>query len=202
MWENIIYRKEETVIYRVSKLKLPYIILIVIFSFFILFFSMYIYLRVVYPVKYSNYVDDSIEKTGLSPSLVYAVIRSESGFDPKAISYVGAKGLMQITPDTLDWVRYRLGEKDTVSHDILYNPQRNIYYGCFILKLLYDEFGTTKEVLCAYHAGFGNVKRWLKNKEYSSDGKTLDVIPFKDTNQYVTKVMRTMEIYKEIYGMN
>lgn len=163
---------------------------------------MYIYLRVVYPVKYSNYVDDSIEKTGLSPSLVYAVIRSESGFDPKAISYVGAKGLMQITPDTLDWVRYRLGEKDTVSHDILYNPQRNIYYGCFILKLLYDEFGTTKEVLCAYHAGFGNVKRWLKNKEYSSDGKTLDVIPFKDTNQYVTKVMRTMEIYKEIYGMN
>ncbi len=201
MWENIIYRKEEAVIYRVSKLKLPYIILAVIFSFFILFFSMHIYLRVVYPVKYSDYIDDSIEKTGLSPSLVYAVIRSESGFDPKAVSYVGAKGLMQITPDTLDWVRYRLGEKDTVSEDILFNPQKNIYYGCYILKLLYDEFVNTKEVLCAYHAGFGNVKKWLKNKEYSSDGKTLDVIPFKDTNQYVIKVMRTMEIYREIYGM-
>ena len=60
--------------------------------------------------------------------------------------------------------------------------------------------GDAYVALAAYNAGLGNVKNWLKDKNYSSYGKTLDKIPFKETDEYVKKVLKRRDIYKKLYG--
>lgn len=157
------------------------------------------YARSAYPVHYTDAVAQAAADTGLPPSLLYAVIRTESGFHPQAVSSVDARGLMQITPDTLSWVRYRLGETGGTQPDLLFDPQQNIYYGSHTLKLLVQEFGSIETALAAYHAGWGNVTKWLQDKNYSPDGRTLTAIPFGDTNRYVSKVLETAEQYQRIY---
>lgn len=157
--------------------------------------------RAAYPLKYTEQVERSGEATGLPTELLYAVIRTESGFKPEAKSSVGACGLMQITPDTLNWVRYRMGESGGADPDLLFRPEENIHYGAQTLALLLDEFGALDTALAAYHAGWGNVTRWLDDSRYSTDGESLSSIPFNDTDSYVTKVLSTAEMYKSVYGL-
>lgn len=75
---------------------------------------------------------------------------------------------------------------------------RTFFYGSQTLALLLEEFGTLENALAAYHAGWGNVTRWLADSQYSSDGKTLTTIPFGDTRAYVSKVMETAETYRRL----
>ena len=86
-----------------------------------------------------------------------------------------------------------------VAYDRLFEPEANIQCGAFILRLLIDEFGTVDNALAAYHAGWGNVKKWLADEEHSSDGVNLSSIPFGDTARYVKKVNETSRIYRELY---
>lgn len=157
------------------------------------------YYRAAYPVRYADAVQLAAQQTGLPQSLIYAVIRSESGFRPGVESSVGARGLMQITPDTLSWVRYRLGEQGASDPELLWQPETNIHYGSNTLALLQHEFGTVETALAAYHAGFGNVTKWLADPRYSPDGVTLTDIPFGDTASYVTKVLQTATMYQNVY---
>ena len=153
-----------------------------------------------YPLRYQEVVEENSVRSGMEEAVLYAVIRTESSFQPDAESSVGALGLMQITPDTLSWVRYRLGEPGAVdARTVLLDPEQNIFYGSQTLALLLEEFGTLKHALAAYHAGWGNVTRWLADSQYSSDGKTLTTIPFGDTRAYVSKVMETAETYRRLY---
>lgn len=158
-----------------------------------------VYFRAAFPVQYSGEVSEASSASGLDEALIYAVIRTESGFRPDAQSSVGACGLMQITPDTLSWVRYRLGESGATETGLLWEPEQNIYYGAQTLALLIDEFGGVETALAAYHAGWGNVTKWLADERYSSDGETLAVIPFGDTSYYVSKVLETASMYKNVY---
>ncbi|MDL2232782.1 lytic transglycosylase domain-containing protein [Ruminococcaceae bacterium OttesenSCG-928-L11] len=158
------------------------------------------YYRSSYPVKYEEYVSRESLENHLPESLVYAVIRTESSFNPMAQSSVGARGLMQITEDTLDWTAYRLGE-ERPSYEILYDEPSNIKYGTALLRLLLDEFGTIENALCAYHAGWGNANKWLADPNYSPDGVQIKTIPFGDTRQYVEKVLATMQIYEHLYEL-
>ena len=157
------------------------------------------YYRAAYPRGYQPIVEQEAAASGLDPALVYAVIRSESGFAPAAQSPVDARGLMQLTPDTFQWVRYRLGEEGGVPSEVLYQPEENVRYGCANLGLLLREFGGEAEALAAYHAGRGSVSRWLEDSRYSRDGESLDVIPYGDTNRYVKKVLETREVYHRLY---
>ena len=156
--------------------------------------------RAAYPIAYRDIVLTESERNALPPSLVFAVIHTESGFDPAARSHVGAQGLMQITPDTLDWTVYRLGEEKQ-PEALLYDSAANIKYGAALLRLLTNEFGQVENVLCAYHAGWGSVKSWLQNPEYAPNGTDVDLIPFGDTARYVEKVLATQEIYRKLYGL-
>ena len=69
-----------------------------------------------------------------------------------------------------------------------------------MLSLLLEEFGTVDNALCAYHAGWGSVKNWLSDPEYSSDGVHVENIPFADTRTYVERVNETLEIYRRLYS--
>ena len=152
-----------------------------------------------YPLGYRELIEKYSREHELPAALVCAVVKCESGFRPDAESSIGARGLMQLTEETCDWVRGRLGGEETF--DDMYVPEQAIRYGTYLLSYLTDVFGGTPEVLAAYHAGMNQVHRWLDDPDYSSDGETLDHIPFGDTEHYVSKVTDTMEKYRELYDL-
>ena len=106
---------------------------------------------------------------------------------------------MQITGDTGAWIASKMHLKD-YSESKLYEPEYNIKMGCWYLNNLRQEFGSDIDlILAAYNAGRGNVKSWLQSQNYSQDGKKLQYIPFKETDQYVKKIETNYNIYKFIY---
>lgn len=154
--------------------------------------------QMLYPREYKSIVQKQAAAYDLEESLVYAVIKAESGFDPKAESSVGALGLMQMMPDTFEWMQTKMGE--THETEALLKPEISIQYGCALLQLLLNEYGNLEVALCAYNAGMGNVTSWLSDSAYSDDGATLKEIPFSETQNYVEKVLRYKENYEAIYG--
>ena len=154
-------------------------------------------MRMLYPVRYEALVTRYAAEYGLDPLLVYAVIHTESGFDPSAKSNAGAQGLMQLTPETAEWARMKLGELGTQAD--IYDPATNIRYGVYVFSSHLNEFGSIELASAAYHAGRGSVNRWLNNEEYSGDGVSLQKIPYGDTGKYVKKIDRTYTIYKNLY---
>lgn len=154
-------------------------------------------LEYLYPRKYTEYVEKYSEEYGISEILLYAVIHTESGFDPEAVSEADARGLTQITEDTFDWLLTKTGENYTF--DDLFTPEVSIKYGAYFLSILQDEYAITETVAAAYHAGMGNVSSWLENDEYSDDGQRLKSIPISDTAHYVDKIIKAMEKYNSIY---
>lgn len=186
---------------RVRKwVKLFFVVLILVLLFLGIRAGIDAYEAVMYPKKYTDCVEQYAEKFGVDENLIYAVIKTESGFQPEAVSNQGAKGLMQITKDTFQWIGTKLGDEAAANHDDLFQPEIGVKYGVFLLDYLLDEFGDYKVVLSAYHAGRGITNTWLEDKQYSSDGKTLDVIPYSDTQHYVNKVLKNYEKYVKIYG--
>lgn len=155
-------------------------------------------LKSLYPVKYAEFVEANSEKNNLSPFFVYAVIKCESGFDKDAVSSADARGLMQLLPSSFDWLMTKTGED--LSEDMLFDPETSIKYGCYLYGMFLEEFGSEPEAVAAYHAGPGNVRKWLKDEQYSHDGETLYEIPFPSTKAYVERVMRTKSIYEKLYS--
>lgn len=156
------------------------------------------YVEETHPLKYQTYVEYYSSQNGLDKYFVYAVIKTESGFRPEAVSNVGARGLMQIMEETFDWIKYKRDDDDAVYED-MFSAQKNIDYGCWLLGYLYEEFGTIEAAAAAYHAGRGTVNEWLSDTRYSPDGKHLNVIPTSDTAHYVDKIKNAVETYKRLY---
>lgn len=155
--------------------------------------------KILYPLKYEDVIEEYSREYNLDPFLVMGIISAESRFDEKAVSHKDAKGLMQLREDTARWCteKFRLD----VSAENLYEPDTNILIGCSYVSYLTELFdGHTATAVAAYNAGQGNVSAWLKNPEYSDDGKILRVIPFPETDTYVQKVLKRCEIYKKLYG--
>ena len=156
-------------------------------------------LRSLYPVRYDEFVETYTEEYGLEKSFALAVIQCESGFDPNAVSSVGACGLMQLMPETFEWLQTKTGE--TLSDDALFLPETSVRYGCLMLSLLLRQFPEPHTAVCAYHAGMGNVENWLRDPRYSDDGRTLKAVPFPTTERYAERVLRTQKIYQLLYQL-
>ncbi len=151
-----------------------------------------------YPQKYSEFVDKAAEEYGLDPALIYAVIRTESGFDADAQSDAGACGVMQMMPSSFEWLQEKRGCAGEYSEDDLFNPEICIDYGSYLLKYFYDYYGTERSAVAAYNAGFV-VGDWLADSNYSSDGINLDSIPYPETSNYVERVESAKEMYIKLY---
>lgn len=155
---------------------------------------------VFYPQSYSEQVTRYAKEFNVEEPLVYAVIRTESGFRPEVESAAGAMGLMQIMPSTFDWLQEHLEGEIVYSADSLYDPDINIRYGTYLLSILLSEHNNDiKTAAAAYNAGTANVGSWLEDSAYSSDGKTLSNIPYEETEHYVDRVEDAYEMYKKIY---
>ena len=174
-----------------------FVCILVIFS--LVFTAGTLVLRSLYKPQYTAFAEKYAAENSLELSLVYGVMHTESGFNPDAESEVGALGLMQLTTETFQWLQTKTGED--LPDEALKDPETNIKYGCLFLGMLQDEFGSMREMLAAYHAGRGSVNNWLSDDAYSSDGKTLQTIPYSDTAHYVSKVERAYKIYSNLYGI-
>lgn len=169
------------------------ILLIVLFFLFfkILFSSFFQKEEVELIIKYS-------EEYNLEPALISAMIHTESSFNKDAISYKGASGYMQIMEQTAYWAAEEIGIED-FSYEMVNNPEINIQIGCWYIRNLINQFGDINTALAAYNAGSGNVSSWLKDEKYSLDGKTLKVIPYNETKNYIKKVGRRKYIYDILF---
>lgn len=140
---------------------------------------------------------DTVRKTGVDPALLYAIMRTESGYREDAVSGAGAVGLMQLKPSTAEFICKKEG--------ILFQEERlkegayNIALAAMYLRYLFSRFADADAALAAYNAGEGTVRSWLSDSRYSSDGKSLTKIPFPETDGYVKKIRKFRKIYEILY---
>lgn len=106
-------------------------------------------------------VEQAAAEHGIDPDLINAVIWVESKFEPDAKSSAGARGLMQLMPATAAYLAKRMGEHNPRSFD----PEFNVRAGSLYLAEMIAKFGDEQHAVAAYHAGPGNVKRWLETGE-------------------------------------
>ena len=153
-----------------------------------------------YPTPYGDLVQTYAEEFDLDPLLVYAFIRTESSFKPDAQSSVDARGLMQITEQTFDWIKPRVGADESTVFADLYQPEVAIRFGCYYLSRCLTRYeGDVATAAAAYHSGWGTVDKLLAQEAYSDDGKTLSVFPYTQMNHYVAKISRAYEKYQNLY---
>jgi soluble lytic murein transglycosylase len=158
-----------------------------------------------YPKGYYKYVREYANEFGLEESLVLAVIREESRFNPKTLSFANARGLMQIIPPTGRSVARLVGIKSYYTNK-LHDPDTNIKMGCYYLSQLLKRFDNDKVMaLAAYNGGPLRVKRWM-NKWWNEVGPNIDLdefvesIPLSETRRYVQKVIKSYYEYKRLYS--
>ena len=153
--------------------------------------------KIKYPVSYSSYITQYSKENELDPYLVIAMIRQESNFVADARSpYAG--GLMQLTEITAKEYAGKMGLTD---YDYM-DPETNIQIGCFVMSSLIEKYENVDTALAAYNAGVGNVDKWLTNPDYSFDGKSLYNIPFSETSNYIRKIHKYMDEYKNRININ
>ena len=121
----------------------------------------------------------------------------ESGFDSGAKSEAGALGLMQIMPDTFDWLVSLT--QDGYETGMLYDPETNIKYGTYYLSYLYLKYSDWETAFAAYNAGPADVDGWLENPEYCDENGGLEKIPIDETAKYVKKVSSASKVYQKLY---
>lgn len=178
-------------------MKAIYSVIILSFVAAIISFSICCFYGYFYPMKYVSEIKTNADVYHVDAGLIASVINVESGYQANAKSSKGAIGLMQLMPTTAEW----LCDLMHISYEIesLETPEYNIKLGSYYLSYLQNQFGDIRNAICAYNAGPSSVRAWLKDKTYSSDGKTLSQIPFPETAQYVNKVYKNYHYYKNKY---
>ena len=161
------------------------------------------YRRVVdsHPIYYKDLIEQYAAENNLKPAFVAAIILNESSFRTDAESSVGARGLMQLMPDTAEWIAGKL-DMDYFHFDFMYDAEMNIRFGTWYLGYLSRLFrGDPVSVASAYHAGQGTVTRWLSDESKTRDGVSLDLGSLSDgpTKTYAGRVTQAYAIYEALY---
>jgi len=158
--------------------------------------------KVIYPYPNQAIIENYAAQYGVDPLFVVSVIREESKFLPQSESHKGAKGLMQLMPSTAQSIAESLGDKTYSEADLL-NPEKNIQYGTWYLASLQRVFANnTMLVTAAYNGGRGHVQEWIENGQIDPNNIRLQDIPFKETRDYVGRVLKSYEKYNKLYKSN
>lgn len=156
--------------------------------------------KVLYPFPYRDQVEKIAARYCVDRFLAISVMKVESNFYEEARSKSGAVGLMQLMPETADWIAYCLDEEPP-SLTKLHDGETNIRYGIWYLAELEAEFfGNDVLALAAYNAGRGNVHRWIEENGWQQNFSNVDAIPYSETRDYVRRVLQCREKYSELYG--
>lgn len=178
------------------------IIIIILLSIFFILFKIIkidnIVMKNIYPLKYVEYVEKYSEEYQIDKYMIYAIIKAESNFNKDAESGSNAIGLMQIMEataiETANKMELEVSEQD------LFEPELNIKIGIKYFTDLLKKYDNNYGIaIVAYNAGIGNVDKWLETGTIQKDGTDLENVPFKETNNYVRKILRDYEIYKDLY---
>lgn len=180
------------------------VILIIITSLLVVLFGIFkvhkIILKKVYPIEYSEYVYKYSKEYNVDPILVFAIIKAESNFNPDVVSSSKAIGLMQLMDTTAEEISRNL-QINFKEGSTLYNPELNIKLGTKYFSNLIKVYNNNYLLaLTAYNAGIGNVNKWIEQGVIKEDGSDIENIPFKETNNYVRKILRDYKIYQNLYN--
>jgi soluble lytic murein transglycosylase len=151
------------------------------------------------PLRHDDIIRQQAADKDLDPALIAAVIYEESRFRDQT-SHAGARGLMQITPDTAAFIAKRSGGVLFEQSDLA-TPQINIAYGAWYLRYLIDHYdGNETLAVAAYNAGQTNVDRWVEEAGGPDSFDSARHIPFPETRAYVQNVEERRSDYRERYG--
>ena len=161
------------------------------------------YQRVVdaHPIYYKDIIEKYAAENNLHPAFVAAIILNESSYRSDAVSSVGARGLMQLMPDTAEWIAGKL-DVSGYSFDRMFDAESNIRFGTWYLGYLSRLFrGDPVLVAAAYHTGQGQVTKWLSDDEMSQDGVTIQLENMIDgpTKSYAGRVTQAYAIYEALF---
>ena len=153
-----------------------------------------------YPYPYKEITESYAAAYRVDSSLVASVIMNESKFKNDVHSHRGAVGLMQLMPDTAEWISGQIDDPG-FSVDKLHEPETNIRYGIWYLSSLQEEFqGNIILTLAAYNAGRGNVQDWMQEYGWNMSFYDIGQIPYEETRAYVRAVLKNQLKYQELYG--
>ena len=156
-------------------------------------------LEITLPLRHDDIIRQQASDKGLDPALIAAVIYEESRFRDQT-SHAGARGLMQITPETADFIAQRSGGI-RFRQDDLATPQINIAYGSWFLRYLIDHYqGNETLAIAAYNAGQTNVDGWVERAGGPDGFDTAQDVPFPETRAYVDNVQERRDEYRDHYA--
>ena len=173
------------------------IVLIIVF----LIFARNPILKIIYPRTYEEAVLIYSEEYNVDKNLILAVIKAESNFNENAISNRNAIGLMQLMEETAKDVAKQVDIKidvENISQKLL-EPDININLGTKYISILLEKYQNIPLALTAYNAGIGTVDTWIEKGIIKETGEDIENIPYKETNQYVRKILRDYKIYQQLY---
>lgn len=154
----------------------------------------------IFPIHYPEDIARAAQKYGQDPYLVAAVVKAESGYDPDAVSKVGAVGLMQLMPDTAAWIAAELSLWEGDENPDFMDPIDNLELGVCYLAYLGETFGDGSQLtLAAYNAGPGTVAEWIEAAGADA-GFDLADIQFPETRHYVERVEHYRHLYVRIHS--
>ena len=153
---------------------------------------------ILFPQPYAQAIRDAAARNGVDPTLMMALIRQESSFQPRARSRANARGLMQLITPTARQMARQVGKRYRTHY--LYDPAYNLELGSRYLRYLLDRFGgQIEQVLAAYNSGQHRVDAWLaRGEEYREPAEFVASIPFSETRSYVRIVMSNWELYRRL----
>jgi len=156
--------------------------------------------RLAWPLAFREPVERAVAGKGPDlPPLVYAIMREESGFQPSAISPVGARGLLQLMPTTGAHLA-RLAGIEGFTAEALFTPETNLRLGAVYLDELVRRFGgRLSAAIASYNAGPEAVSRWLEARADLADDEWVEEISYEQTRGYVKRVLRSLHIYRALY---
>jgi soluble lytic murein transglycosylase len=156
--------------------------------------------KILYPIRFQEEIKQNASRYELDPFLIAAIIRVESNYQTHIESKKGAFGLMQLMPDTSEWIVDTARFSSSYKKD-LHDPSVSIQLGSWYLSWLHKQFkGNTVAAIAGYNAGQGNVIHWLQTAEWDGTLKHADAIPYGETRHYIQRVLYYYNKYHSLYA--